>query len=108
MSLYWRLLRLGPQEWADIYWHDWLKKISTDPDIRWRHQQELITIIEGTTSEQIQLFVVVFPNLNAIEESRLMTQPVIDLFREHQIPVLDVSILLTGRNPAEITIVKDF
>jgi hypothetical protein len=102
--IYWRLVRLGPQEWADVYWNDWLKKISTDPEIRWRHQQELLTIIEGAASEQIPLLVVVFPNLTAIEESQLISQPVIDLFQEHNIPVLDVGMLLAGRNSAEITV----
>ena len=102
--LYWRLIRLGPQEWADVYWNDWLKKISNDPDIRWRHQQELLTIIEGSASEQIPLFVVVFPNLSAVEESQVFAQPVIDLFRTHNIPVLDVSELLAGRDPAETTV----
>jgi hypothetical protein len=70
---------LGPQEWANIYWEDWLKKISGDPDIRWRHEQELIKIIEGATSEKIPLFVVIFPNLAAVDESRPIIQPVINL-----------------------------
>lgn len=99
--LYWRLIRLGPQEWAAIYWEDWLKKISEDPNIRWRHRQELLTIIEGAAAEQIPLFVVVFPNLAAIEESRPFTEPVIDLFREHNVPVLDVGQLLAGYEPSE-------
>lgn len=102
--LYWRLIRLGPQEWADIYWNDWLKKISADPEIRWRHQQELLTIIEGAASEQIPLIVVVFPNLTAVDESSFITQPVIDLFRERNIPVLDVNTILAGRDPADTTV----
>jgi hypothetical protein len=102
--LYWRLIRLGPQKWADIYWNDWLKKISDDPDIRWRHQQELLFLMEGAASEQVPLFVVVFPNLTAVEESRSMTRPIMDLFREYKVPVLDVSQLLAGRDPAETTV----
>ena len=102
--LYWRLVRLGPQEWANVYWDDWLKKISTDPDIRWRHRQELITIIEGAASEQLPLFVVVFPNLTAVDESQFMTQPAIDLFRESGVPVLDVAEILTGKDPSETTV----
>ncbi len=102
--LYWRLIRLGPQEWADIYWNDWLKKISNDPEIWWRHQQELLTIIEGTASEEIPLFVVVFPNLTAVEESRFITDPVIDLFQKNDVPVLDVSAILVGRDPADTTV----
>lgn len=102
--LYWRLVRLGPQAWADTYWNDWLLKISTDPDIRWRHQQELRTIIQGAASEQIPLFVVVFPNLAAVEQSQPIIQPVVDLFQEQNVPVLDASTLLAGRHPAETTI----
>lgn len=102
--LYWRLIRLGPQEWADTYWNEWLKKISVDPDIRWRHQQELLKIIEGAASEQIPLIVVVFPSLTAVEESRELLKPVVDLFHTHNVPVLDVGQLLAGRDPATTTV----
>lgn len=102
--LYWRIVRLGPSEWAQVYWNEWLRKISTDPEIRWRHQQELLRIIEGAASERIPLSVVIFPNLTAVDESRLLTQPIIDLFRTHNIPVLDVGELLAGRDPATTTV----
>lgn len=102
--LYWRLIRLGPQEWADIYWNNWLRKISADPDIRWRHRQELLTIIEGAAAEQISLYVVIFPNLAAVQESQEMLQPTVDLFDEHHIPVLNVSNLLIGRDPTSIMV----
>ncbi len=101
--LYWRIVRLGPQEWATTYWN-WLRQINDNPDIRWRHRQELLTIIESAASEKIPLFVLVFPNLAAVEESRFITQPVVDLFTENGVPVLDISQLLSGRNPAEITV----
>jgi hypothetical protein len=102
--LYWRLVRLGPQEWADVYWNNWLLKIAADPEIRWRHRQELETIIAGAASEKVPLLVVVFPNLAAVEESQRLTQPVVDLFNEHHVPVLDVAKLVAGQSPAEITV----
>jgi hypothetical protein len=102
--LYWRLVRLGPQEWATTYWEDWLKKISADPDIRWRHQQELLRIIDGAVSEGIPLFVVVFPNLAAVEESQFLVQPVIELFESRGVPVVDVSRIVANRDPAQITV----
>ncbi len=102
--LYWRLVRLGPQAWADTYWNDWLMRISTDPEIRWQHRQELLAIIKGAASEQIPLFVVLFPNLAAVDQSEPIIQPIIDLFHEHDIPVLNVSTLLAGRDPAETTV----
>lgn len=97
--LYWRVIRLGPQEWADAYW-TWLRQINEDAKVRWRHQQELLTLAEGAAAEQIPFFVVVFPNLAATDESQFLIQPVINLFRERGIPVLDVSELLAGRDPA--------
>lgn len=101
--LYWRLIRLGPQEWANAYW-DWLHQIASDPDTRWQHRQELLSLVEGAASEHIPLLVVVFPHLTAIDESRFFTQPVIELFQEQGVPVLDVASLLAGRDPAQMTV----
>jgi hypothetical protein len=101
--LYWRWHRLTHPLQKPNY-IDWLNSLYQAPELWWRHRQELLTIIEGTASEQIPLLVVVFPNLAAIEESQLISQPVIDLFHEHNIPVLDVGMLLVGRDSAEITV----
>lgn len=101
--IYWRLIRLGPQAWATTYWI-WLQEIHKNSEIKARHQQELLTIINGAASEHIPLYVVVFPNLTAVEASQPMTQPVIEFFRQHAIPVLDVSELVVGRDPADITV----
>ncbi len=102
--LYWRWIRLGPQEWAQIYWEDWLKKIYADPNIRWRHQQELLKIAQGAASEKISLFVVVFPNMAAVQESQAMTQPIIELFEKQHVPILDVATLVAGRSSQNITV----
>jgi len=102
--LYWRLIRLGPQEWASIYWNDWLLQIANDPEIRWRHQQELLTIVEGAKAQQIPFVVVVFPNLAAIEASEPLVQPVIDLFTQHDIPVLDTREILQQYDPADTVV----
>lgn len=101
--IYWRLMRLGPQEWAITYW-EWLQTIHQDPEIKTRHQQELLTIINRATLENIPLYVVVFPNLMAIEESQPMIQPVLELFQQHAVPSLDVSEIVAGRDPGEITV----
>jgi hypothetical protein len=101
---YWRLVRLGPQDWANIYWNDWLKKIAADDNIKWRHQQELLTIIDGAASERIPLMVVIFPNLASVEQSGPFVEPVVDLFGKNNVPVLDVRLLVAGRDPAEVTV----
>lgn len=102
--LYWRLIRLAPQQWDTTYWEEWLLKIHTDPDIRWRHRQELIALAEGAAAQQIPLFVVVFPNLVAVEESAVMVQPVIDLFQERGASVLDVREILQPYDPTETVV----
>jgi hypothetical protein len=98
--LYWRVVRLGPQEWAQNYWA-WLKELNAAPDIRWQQRQQLLTIAEGAAAEEIPLVVVVFPHLAAVEESRPMTAWVLDLFAEQGTPTLDVSQMLAGRDPAD-------
>ena len=101
--LYWRWYRLTQPPPKPTYL-EWINSLYRDPKLWWLHRQELLTIIEGAASEQIPLLVVVFPNLAAIEESQFISQPVIDLFQEHNVPVLDVSMLLAGHDPAEITV----
>lgn len=44
---------------------------------------------------------VIFPNLAAVDESRPIIQPVINLFQRYNVPLLDVSTLLAGRSPAD-------
>ncbi len=99
--VYWRLIRLGPATWSQIYWEDWLVKIHTNPQILWRHQQALLQIVEGAAAEDIPLIVVIFPNLAAVDASEPMVQPIIDLFARHDIPVLDTREILRQYDPAE-------
>jgi hypothetical protein len=101
--VYWRVARLAFQEWAASYWA-WLKEINNNPDVKWRHQQQLLTIINGAASEQIPLFVVVFPNLAATDESQAFTKPVIDLFKANGVPLLNVGELVAGYTPAQLTV----
>jgi hypothetical protein len=60
----------------------------------WQHQQELLSIYEGTQSEHIPLLVVVFPNMNRSEESLVISQRVANLFEERDVPVLNVADLI--------------
>lgn len=102
--IYWRTIRLLPGPWqADDFL--WLQTAYNDPEIWWSHQQELLTIYEGSVSEGVQLIVVVFPSMTDIERSSQLTTKVIDFFEERQIPVLDAAPLIKNA-PVEQRIVS--
>jgi hypothetical protein len=48
--------------------------------------------------------VVIFPNLASVEQSGPFVEPVVDLFGKNNVPVLDVRLLVAGRDPAEVTV----
>ncbi len=91
--LYWRLHRLFRVDSHDLVW-EWLLSVYNDPEAWWRHQQQLLSIYEGARSEQVPLVVVVFPGLTALEKSKVVTERVVDLFRERGVPTLDVAELV--------------
>lgn len=91
--VYWRLYGLLTVDNHDLRW-EWYLDIYNDPEAWWRHQQELLSIHKGAQAEQIPLLVVVFPGLTALEESKVVTDRVVTLFREKGVPVVDVSKLV--------------
>ncbi len=87
---YWRLARLIQGTQPDLRWNC-LFNAYNDPDIWWLHQQELLSVYQGTQSEQIPLLVVVFPSMLYLEDSTVATGRVVNLYREKDIPVVDVT-----------------
>lgn len=100
---YWRVYRLGPQEWSDTYWA-WLQGTYENPDIWSIYQSELLQIHYLAQKAGDQLIVVVFPELRAVEDSRPITARVVNLFREQGVPVLDVTDLVAGMDPADLVV----
>jgi hypothetical protein len=90
---YWRLVRVFQSLQPDLRW-ECLFKAYTDPKIWWLHQQELLSVYEGTRSEQIPLFVVVFPSMLYLEDSKVATEQVINLYQQQNVPVVDVAALV--------------
>ena len=101
--LYWRIYRLGPSEWENTYWN-WLLEAYDNPDIWTVYQSELFQIRDYVKSKNGRLIVVVFPHLIAIEESRPITSKVTQIFTEQDVPVLDVTELVTGMTPADLVV----
>ncbi|HXW01427.1 MAG TPA: GDSL-type esterase/lipase family protein [Anaerolineae bacterium] len=92
--IYWRAVRLfEARNFPDAKWQ-WLVTIYNHPDAWWAHQQQLLSIYEGTRSEQIPLLVVVFPGIPYLEESQFVTERVVNLYRDQDVPTLDVAELI--------------
>jgi len=90
---YWRLHRMMQAGQPDARWA-WYLSVYNDPDSWWIHQEQLLSIYEGAQSEQIPLFVVVFPSMDYTEESLVVTERIIDLYEKKGVPTLDVAELI--------------
>ncbi len=101
--LYWRVYRLGTNEWDNTYW-TWLQSRYNDPDIWQAYEEQLLFINAYMNENDKQLIVVVFPHLTAVEESRPITSKVIDLFAKRGVPVLDVTDLVDGMDSGDLIV----
>ena len=99
--IYWRWFRLTQPVQYPTYL-EWTNSLYQNPELWWRHQQELLEIISGAAAENIELYAVVFPNLADIETSQSAVQMVIDFFQGQGVPVLNVTPMLAGRSRSEI------
>ncbi len=99
---YWRIFRLMPQA-GETYWN-WLLAVYNKPDIWNIYQKELLQIHHIIQERDDQLIVVVFPELQALEDSRPLTSQVVNLYREQGVPVLDVTELIGDMDPAELVV----
>jgi len=102
--LYWRVVRLMEQDQPDRTW-EWLRSLYDHPEVWWLHQQELLSIYEGTQSEKIPLIVLVFPAMNHLEASQPVTNRIVNLFREHSVPTIDAMELVDDM-PLEARVVS--
>jgi hypothetical protein len=101
--LYWRVNRLGLARWAVDHWN-WQKSLYDDPVAWGGHRDDLRETINWCSEQDIDLFVVVFPNLLAVEESKPMTSKVVNLFRQRGVPVLDVAAMVEGDDPRGLVV----
>jgi hypothetical protein len=100
---YWRVNRLAYQAESKQYW-DWLLGLYDNPDIWPVYEQELLEIAGFLQTQNRQLIVVVFPALRAIEESRPVTSRVANLYTGRGVPVVDVTSLVEGIDPASLVV----
>ncbi|MBN1220944.1 MAG: SGNH/GDSL hydrolase family protein [Anaerolineae bacterium] len=94
---YWHFHRAAPWPWA-IHYQDWARGLYHDPGVWETYRSLLSDIGQFAQAQNTQLIVVVFPDLNNLSESQTLTAQIADLFREQNIPVVDVTDLIEGEN----------
>jgi len=98
---YWRLYRLRTM--GNDYL-DYLAKAYSNRDIWKNHLLELQNIYKYTQRHDIKLIVVVWPQLEHIEETRVFTSQVKNVFIKLGVPVVDLSSVLDGKNSGGLTV----
>jgi len=103
--LYWRVYRFVNSDIGKIYW-DWLENSYKNEKIWQSHKEELLEIVDYSKKHNINLVVLVFPQLRKIEASKPLTSGVIKLMKEQNVQVIDLAteLSLASRPPAELVV----
>ncbi|MGH7178032.1 MAG: SGNH/GDSL hydrolase family protein [Tepidisphaeraceae bacterium] len=98
--VYWRLQRgtMGNEFWQ------YLVDCYNNPKVWESHSRELQQFVDFAKEKNIKLAVVVWPNLNAVAQSKAITARVAECFRSHGVPVLDLSLLLESRDRFDMVV----
>lgn len=100
---YWRWYRRYHQEPESVYWKK-LQYFYEHEEI-WRiHEQELTSIINYATKQNIPIIPLVFPNLIALEQSKPITTKVLKLFQTLGTQPIDMTPLLNAQPTAELVV----
>lgn len=101
--LYW--LYPHPSELQD--YGKYVKRCFANPDILNEHQKDLEKLVSYAEERSIPLYVVVFPLMEHLDDTRFATDPVESFFAERGVPAVSVRKLLEGETNREITVNKN-
>jgi hypothetical protein len=91
--LYYRVFLYFRHESMTLY-NDWIRNSYDDPAVWSAYEDEMQAVIDWAQAHQVQLVVLVWPNLLDVTGSRNLTTPVVDYFSLHGVPVVDMSVYL--------------
>lgn len=98
--VYWRFVRATM---GDDYW-EYLRQCYSNPSIWELHCEELQAVIDLARTKSAKLYVVVWPNLSYIEQSRELTDRVVEFFKNQDISVVDLAFYFSGRRPEQLVV----
>jgi len=102
--VYWRIYRFANGAEIDRVFWEFFQTYGQRADVWATHAKELDRIAQYAVERDIRLIVVVFPQLREIERSRPYTERVTQLFEKQDVEVIDLSILLSERDPNELIV----
>lgn len=101
--LYYNLLQFTSTERTSNHLQDLVN--AHENDAFWSQQaQRLFEIIDWTRRNDMRLIVLLWPHITAIEESQPAVQRVRDLFAGEDVPVVDMSEYLRGKDPRGLVV----
>jgi hypothetical protein len=101
--VYWRIRRHMERDLGEFYW-EYLEKLYSNKKVWEAHKKELLHIVRYTQKNDIRLITVLFPILTVVERSKLLLIKVEDLMKHNHIETIDLSTILSGRNPHELIV----
>lgn len=81
-----------------------LARAYRDPEIMAQHLQDLGAVADWCEVRGVKMAVLIFPFMQAVEQSSFFAEPVGGYFRELGIPVLDLRPVLQGYDPGELVV----
>ena len=88
---------------GEFYW-EYLEKLYSNEKVWEAHKKELLHLIRYTQKNDIRLITVLFPILTVVERSKLFLVKVGDIMKHNHIETIDLSTILSGRNPHELIV----
>lgn len=102
--VYWRLARMGNMEGAARHFWDRLRAAYADPRVWGEHERELAALVDWCRQHHVRLIALVIPSLTDVAGTAPMTARVVDFFRAQGVELVDMTPVLTGRDPADMVV----
>lgn len=101
--LYYRVFLYTQHDAVGLY-NDWLRGAYEDPAVWNAYQSEMQAWVDWAATNEVELVVIVWPNLLAIDAWRDVTDPVVAYFEAQGITVVDMGDYLGDESPAKLTV----
>lgn len=101
--LYYRVFLYTQHDAVGLY-NDWVYGAYADEGVWAAYEEELQAVIDWTAAENIELIVLLWPNLRDIAGSKSLTDPVGSYFNEQGVRVVDMGEILVSENPTNLTV----
>lgn len=100
---YWKLYRSRCADPRKAYWK-YLGRCYKDEKVWALHKKDLLKIINYAKTENINLIMIIFPDLQDIIRSKYFTSKVYDFVQPQGVRVIDLTSYLIGKNSTELVI----